>query len=193
MSNFFYDLKVLPLGATITLEMIVKIDDANSATMQTRRIKCAVFDLDGTLWVSTESFEYCKAQAMVISEQLKRLKSDHGLFIGVASFNHQVSDVIDDLFGRENNLFDIVLSESPSNNYDKSDMLRKVRRAYVNTHPSRKLKWDEMVFYDDNDEVLDKLRQTLPKLRVREVNGKRGVTQMNLESLYVEIEESKKK
>lgn len=156
-----------------------------------RQIKCAVFDLDNTLWIPNKLFGYCKAHAMVISDQLKRLKSDLRLFIGVVSFNHQARDVIDDLFGRENGLFDIILSCSPDSDYDKSDMLRKVRRAYIDTHPLQKLKWDEMIFYDDNDEVLDKLRQTLPKLRLREVNGKTGIVQRNLECLY--NEESRKK
>ena len=146
-----------------------------------RRTKCIVFDLDHTLWLPSKRIAFDLQRAATLKKHLYDLKRKYELFLAVASFNLQAKEVTEQLFST--GLFDIVTCCSPDIRFDKSSLLQRVRKAYAVTHPSQKLKWDEMAFYDDMDEVLERLQQTLPKVTLIPVNGKVGLTIMALERL----------
>ena len=148
-----------------------------------RRCKCAVFDLDNTLWLPNKNAEYNQRRSSQLRQHLEKLKTECGLFLGVASFNIQANEVINSFFP---DLFDVVTCCLPDQHYDKKGLLQKIRKAYAATHPSQKLKWDEMVFFDDMEEVLHRLRQTAPKVKLVQVNDKVGLTSRSLEMLSLE-------
>ena len=148
--------------------------------MTIRRYKCIVFDLDDTLWLQSKSTEYNTERAAGLSKRLREIKADYNLFLGVASFNTEANDVTDTLY---DGLFDVVACGLPNRWYDKTDVLQNIRKAYAATHSSQKLKWDEMIFYDDSDDVLVTLRSRCPKLTLCGVNGRVGITMRTLDRL----------
>ena len=147
---------------------------------RSRKYRCAVFDLDNTLWLPNKSAEHNQKRSSHLRQHLEKLKTECSLFLGVASFNIQANEVIDSLFP---NLFDVVTCCLPDKYYDRKSLLQKVRKAYAATHPSQKLKWDEIVLFDDMMEVLDQLRHTAPKVKLVYVNGKVGVSSKAIEGV----------
>jgi FMN phosphatase YigB (HAD superfamily) len=151
-------------------------------------IKALIFDIDDTL-ITYNDWEINKT---AIFSYLSEIKQKHHFFMAVASFN--------DIFGislmdrHYPNLFDCIMTEKQQNydNFSKKRMLQIIRKEYtkfIKTQCNRSsvLRWEEMIFFDDNDEVLSTLRHQCPKLRCIPVNDKTGITVRHLKRIIDEL------
>lgn len=146
-----------------------------------RQVKCFVFDLDETLWLPCKSYEQNVKSTMVLANRLMALKAKHHLFLGVASFNHQAVQTVSKFF--PDGLFDVVVSCPSDCHYDKMPLLQAIRKRFRATQPHRKLKWDEIVFFDDMVEVLANVQRQRPKVRCQYINARTGLTIAGLETV----------
>lgn len=148
-------------------------------------INCVVFDLDNTLWLPNKTPMVNTERANALRPYLLTLRND-GYFLAVASFNDEAQRVIDSLFP---NTFDLVVeAQHPDDalSHNKLPMLQQIRKTYrrymrrIGRHT--KLKWTEMIFFDDSYDVINRIRVERPTLTVCEVNGKTGITKRSIEA-----------
>ncbi len=150
-------------------------------------IKALIFDVDETLI----TYGVGATDKTAMWSYLRELKEKHHLFLGVASFNNTYgSSLMERHFP---DLFDCIVTEEQHDydDFNKKRMLQSVRKEYTKVikttrKRSSKLRWEEMIFFDDNDDVLSTLKDQCPKLHCVPVNDRTGVTIRHIERVLKE-------
>ncbi|RYE13269.1 MAG: hypothetical protein EOP45_21475 [Sphingobacteriaceae bacterium] len=117
-------------------------------------------------------------------EFLQGFKKTTGAYMAVASFNAIYGpEIIDTHFP---GLFDCVICDSPVDceDWSKLKMLQKIRKQFSKDmkalhNRSTKLKWREMLMFDDNENVIKELNEQRPELKCITIHDKTGLTSSN--------------
>lgn len=154
-------------------------------------IKTLIFDIDETLICKKNFFGGKQHVSEGILDCLKTLKLNYDIYLSIASFNFAHGEYWMGMFFP--GIFDsiVLCRQHDCSKFSKRALLQKIRKEYsvsmkINKLRSTKLKWKEMVFFDDNPDVIESTQKDCPTLTCVHVVD--GVTKSFLEFITKNFE-----
>lgn len=151
-------------------------------------IKALVFDIDQTLICKNLNRGNEQLVNNGLHHFLTDLKSHYQLYLAVASFNHAFGKTL--INKNFSGIFDFVVTDFQfdCSKYCKRAMLQKIRKQYtknllLNEGRHTKLRWNEILFFDDNPDVITHTQANCPKLKCFLIDDKNGVTVTFLQTI----------